>query len=410
MKSLAIHSAALAVQNSALPQATRVSVVALFGEFGPPLLSAARSFRDAGLKVVVLGLGNDTPLEWSNAISFGAAMPHEQVGTPAGLTCLSQFLEHTKADALLPFWDPEMVWLAEHQDLLPAGCKLLCSSKPALLRSQSKDDQLEMARRSGFEVLPTWKLHSQEDIAGVDLGAFPVCLRPSAAPEIEPPFKVEVLQSLSELQSFLAGRTWGPQPLLVQPFLSLPTIVVHGVRSEAGELLALESFIPSMRFEGISLELLPMPTSSQLALSCSKFADAADLTGPFHFDLLYSAEDSTYYYLEVNARLGGTTDKVLRLGFDEPLLSLAAYGFDVPVKPYRPRGGRPIVNRRQLIKNIRALMRGHYSPLDFPATARFPRLLMLLRSLLWDRDSIASTRDLRGTLYFFFGSRYAARR
>ncbi|MGC2398272.1 MAG: hypothetical protein WA510_00750 [Acidobacteriaceae bacterium] len=396
--------------NAASPKASAISKVALFGEFGPPLLAAARSFRDAGIEVVVLGLGKDTPLDWSNAISFAATMPHEQVGTPSGLAYISDFLERTKAQALLPFWDPEMLWLAEHQHLLPAGCKLLSSSKQALERVHSKNDQLEIAGRSGFRILPTWKLLSKGDITAVDPGAFPVCLRPSVAENVHPGFKAEVLQSPSELKSFLARRTWGPEPLLVQPFLSLPTIVVHGVRSESGELLALEAFIPSMRFEGISLELLPMHLNHRLVLCCRNFADEAEITGPFHFDLLYSAEDSTYHYLEVNARLGGTTDKVLKLGFEEPLLALSAYGFDVPVKPYRFRGGRPIVNRRALLKHIRALLRGYLSPLDFPVTGRLPHLLLSLRSLLWDRDSIASTRDLRGTWYFYFGSRYAAKR
>jgi hypothetical protein len=397
------------VRNTVPPSTPRISTVALIGEFGPPLLAAARSFRDAGIEVAVLAFGEETPLDWSNAISFAGTIPHEQVGTPAGFTRVCEFLERTRAQALLPFWDPQMEWLAENQHLLPAGCRLLCSAKPTLKRIQAKHDQIEIARRSGFEILPTWELESIQDIAAIDPTAFPVCLRPSVPMNVQPRFKVEVLPSAAELRAFLANRTWGPEPLIVQPFSLLPTIVVHGIRSESGEMLALEAFLPAMRFEGISLELLPLRLDYRLAQSCRKFADEADITGPFHFDLLYCAENSTCYYLEVNARLGGTTDKVVKMGFAEPLLALAAYGFDVNIPKYRFRGSRPIVNRRALLKHLRALSKGYLSPLDFPV-GRLRHVCLSLRSLLWDRDSIASARDLRGTWYFYFGSRHAARR
>jgi hypothetical protein len=46
---------------------------------------------------------------------------------------------------------------------------------------------------------------------------------------------------------------------------------------------------------------------------------------------------------------------------------------------------------------------GRLSPLDYPIAAPFRHLLLSLRCLLWDKDSIASARDLRGTWLFFRG-------
>jgi hypothetical protein len=388
----------------------QISTVALLGEFGPPLLAAARSFRDAGIAVVVLGIGKVSPLDWSSAIHYGASIPQEEVGTSAGLALICDFLEHTNAQALLPLWDTQMEWLAENEQQLPPGCKLLCSSKSALDRIRAKHDQLEIAARSGFSILPTWKLSSVADASAIDPAAFPICVRPSVSSNAHPRFKAEVFHSLADLESFLGEHIWGPEPLLVQPFLLLPTAVVHGVRAESGEMLELEAFFPAMRFEGISLELLPLPLHHRLVDGCRKFAEQADLTGPFHFEFLYCADSQAYHYLEVNVRLGGTTDKVVRMGFNEPLLTLAAYGFDVQITPYRFRAGRAIVNRRALLKHMRCLMRGYISPLDFPVSGRLHHWLLSLRSLVFDHDSIASTRDLRGTFYFYFGSRYAAKR
>jgi hypothetical protein len=383
--------------------ARKIATVALYGEFGSATLTAARSFRDAGIGVVVLEIGSGKPSVWSSAVRFTASMPPGEAGTPAGISRLNNFIQQTNAQALLPFWDPQILWLAANQDSLPSGCKLLMSSKEALGAVQSKHDQLQVAQRCGFSVLPTWELSQADDVCRIDQAAYPVCLRPSAPQGVTPTFRVAVLRSPSELKAFLAGRTWGPEPLLVQTFLSHPSVVIHGVRSESGELLALEGFIAPMKFEGFSLELRPFRMDEKIVECCRNFLNEVGITGPFHFDLLYCAETGDFYYLEINARLGGTTDKVFRLGFDEPLLTLAAYGFEVPVRPYRAPEGRSVVNRKAALKHMFCVARGRLSPLDYPIAGPFRHLLLSLRCLLWDKDSIASARDLRGTWLFFRG-------
>jgi hypothetical protein len=398
-----MNKARSTVQEELPKIAGKISTIALFGEFGPPILTAARSFHDAGIEVVVLGIGAGEPSVWSNAVSRAALVRSDDIGTPAGISVISDFIQETKAQALLPLWEPHMLWLAANRDSLPEECKLLMSSKETLQAIQSKHDQLPVARRSGFSILPTWELFQKSDVCRIDSAAYPVCLRPSAPQEVEPQFRVEVLQSPSKLKAFLEGRIWGPGPLLVQPFLPLPTVVVHGVRSESGELLALESFIAAMRFEAISLELRPLPMDERLAECCRNFANEVGITGPFHFDFLYSGETNTFHYLEINPRLGGTTDKVFRLGFDEPLWTLAAYGFDLQVRQYRTQRGRSVINRRAMLKHISWIMRGRLSPLDYPLVGPFRHLILSLRRLLWAKDSIASARDLRGTWRFYTG-------
>ena len=381
------------------------TTIALLGAFGPPIVTAARSLREAGFKVVVLSTAYGIPSLWSNAVCAAECIRPEDLGTPAGLAVINDFIRRTDAQALLPFWDTQMLWLAANQSSLPRGCKLLSSSHEALEMVLSKDDQLRVAERCGFRLLPTWKLSSQQDLAIIDPAAYPVCLRPSVPDEVKPTFKVEVMRTPTELQAFLAPRTWGPGPLLVQPFLPVPTVVIHGVRSDSGEMIALEAFIASTKFEGVTLELQPFPMDADLALCCRRFAGETGITGPFHFELLYSAEKRTFYYLEVNVRLGGTTDKVFKLGFDEPLLALAAYGFDVQVRPYHARGGRSVVNRRAVLKHLVSVIKGRLSPLDYPVAGRPRHLLLSLRSLLWAGDSVASLRDLQGTWFFYVAQR-----
>jgi hypothetical protein len=359
--------------------------------------------RDAGFEIVVLGIGSGRPSVWSNAVSFAELMRPDDVGTTAGISVVNGFIQRTKAQALLALWEPHMLWLAANRDLLQQSCKLLMSSKESLQAIQSKRDQLSIARRGGFRVLPTWELFQKSDVRRIDPGAYPVCLRPSVPQEVRPPFKVEVLQSPSALESFLEGRIWGPEALLVQPFLPLPTVVVHGVRNESGELLVLESFIATMRFQAVTLELRPFPMDAKLAECCRKFVHEVGLTGPFHFDLLYSVETNTFHFLEINPRLGGTTDKVFRLGFDEPLWTLEAYGFDVRAPQYRAPEGRPVVNRRSVLKHLFWVARGRLSPLDYPLVGTFRHLFLSLLCLLRAKDSIASAKDLRGTWWLYSG-------
>jgi predicted ATP-grasp superfamily ATP-dependent carboligase len=367
------------------------------------ILAAARSLSDAGLEIVVLGIGSGKPSVWSSAVCRAELMRPDDVGTPAGISVLNDFIRRTKAQALLAFWEPHMLWLAANRDLLHHRCKLLMSSKEALQAIKSKDDQMSIARHTGFSVLPTWELFQKSDVCRIDPAAYPVCLRPSAPQEVRPPFKAEVLQSPSMLESFLEGRTWGPGPLLVQSFLPLPTVVIHGVRSELGELLVLESFMATMRFQAITLELRPFPLDAKIAEYCRKFVNKVGLTGPFHFELLYSVETNTFHFLDINPRLGGTTDKVLRLGFDEPLWTLAAYGFDVRARRYRAPEGQSVVNRRSVLKHMFWVTRGRLSLLDYPLVGPFRHLLLSLLCFLAAKDSIASAKDLRGTWWLYTG-------
>ena len=176
-----MNKARSTVQEELPKIAGKISTIALFGQFGPPILTAARSFRDAGIEVVVLGIGAGEPSLWSNAVSRAALMRPDEVGTPAGILVISDFIQETNAQALLPLWEPHMLWLAANRDLLPEECKLLMSSKETLLAIQSKHDQLPIARRSGFSILPTWELFQKSDVCRIDPAAYPVCLRPSGA-------------------------------------------------------------------------------------------------------------------------------------------------------------------------------------------------------------------------------------
>lgn len=375
--------------------------MAILGSFGPAGITAARSFRAQGIEVVYLEIGGTGTANRSRAVSRMIPIPREGLGEEEGFTAIAEAVERTGSQALLPLWDTEMMWLARRREALPGGCKLLAPSIESLELARSKHAQIKIARQSGFRVLPTWELFESAQALAIDGAAYPICLRPAIPEHVSPTFKVRLFASPDELTSFLAGLTWGPEPLLAQPFRAQPNLVVHGARTESGRVLALEGFLASVKFLGVSLELRPWRCSRQLLDCCERFLRELRISGPFHFDLLYSVEEDAAHYLEINTRLGGTTDKVCSLGYDEPMLALAAYGLAAPAGKPRMRSKRVAVDRRFLLKQMLWALRGRLTPLDFPVGSRSRRLLHSLRSLVWARESMATLRDIKGSLAYY---------
>ncbi len=378
-----------------------IATVAILGSFGPAGITAARSFRAQGMEVVYLEVGGRGTSPRSSAVSRVIPIQQGTIGTEEGFASIADAIERTGSQALLPLWDTEMMWLARRRDSLPAGCKLLAPGVETLERAQSKHKQIEIARECGFRVLPTWALVEPAQAREIDRAAYPICLRPAIPEHVSPTFKVRLFASPEEMTAFLNGLTWGPEPLLAQPFRAQPSLVVHGARSESGRVLALEGFLASVKFQGVALELRPWRCSAQLLACCERFVRELRIDGPFHFDLLYSAEEDTAHYLEINTRLGGTTDKVCALGFDEPMLALAAYGVAAPASEFRTLSGRVAVDRRFLLKQMVWALRGRLTPLDYPDVTRSRRLLHSLRSLLWAKESMATLQDIRGSLAYY---------
>ena len=251
----------------------------------------------------------------------------------------------------------------------------------------------------GFDVLPTWYLRSVKDCADVAADAFPICLRPSMGEGVDPYFKVELAATPDALERFVAGRTKVDVPIVAQPFLRLPNLVVHGVRSASRQILAMRSFLVPTKFQGVSLTLHPTVVAPAVEDACRRFVDEIGIVGCFHFELLASDADGKAYFLEINVRLGGTTNKVVKLGFDEPILHLRAFGFDV--LPTTSPVWATAVNKRILVKHLLTALRGQLSQLDYPIDGRVRHAARDLRHLLTSADSNFDWRDLPGTMAFY---------
>jgi len=179
-------------------------------------------------------------------------------------------------------------------------------------------------------------------------------------------------------------------------------MIVHCTSAEGGELLGANAFLADRKFEGLALRIRPMSMPAGIVDKIRHFSAAVQLSGVYHFDFLYCKKDDTAYFLEVNPRFGGTTDKVRSLGIDEPANCLYAYGLASTFSPLQSRiYGGAVTNKRAVLKHLLTRLRHDAEPWDYPPESRGKSVLHSLADLVFARDSIFDWKDLRGTFTFY---------
>jgi hypothetical protein len=250
-----------------------------------------------------------------------------------------------------------------------------------------------------MSVLPTFFLMTPEDVERIPASAFPLAVRPDRAGEVEPGFKVMLAGSAAALRDLVRGCHGLASPLIAQPFQRVPNLIVHGVRNVNGEVIASRCYHVARKFQGVSLSLEPRPFPAQVERQCVRFAELAGLTGCYHLEFLAAPQEHAYF-LEVNVRLGGTTDKVMKAGFDEPALLLQSYGLSpstaVRIKDRRGR----VVTKRFVLKHAIYAGAGRLTALDYPEVGRLRHLAYACRDLLLARESTFDWRDISGSVRF----------
>lgn len=377
--------------------------VLLLGRFGPPLLTFARSCARAGVRPFLLeiGPGGDAPSpRWLCRYLAGVSrLDPSIVGTGEGLERVRQVAAKVQAEALVAGSDAHILWLARERAAFEPECRLLAPPAELLEGILSKEVQIQLAKKVGLEVLPTFLLHSEADARAIPRGSYPLCLRPSLPGAAEPGFKAQLARHLEDLLAFLRSlRAWRGA-ILAQPFVEAPNFVVHGACTESGELLALRGFLVPRKFEGVSLTMAGAQLPASLERACEAFVKAAGIMGVFHFDLLADDKGEPHHFLEVNVRVGGTTDKAYRLGYDEPALHLRSFGYAVVwTAPTGPP--RLVANKRSLLKHTAYAVLGRLTDLDYPKGRQLTRAARSVYDLVFARDSVFDWRDLPGSLRF----------
>ncbi len=349
-----------------------------------PMLATARRLRKS-IKVHLIHLNREgVTLSYRPRIGIEpgcGTVDIAKVGTAEGMAAVRAFAEKVKADAIVSDDDWALLCLARSRMHFEPACKVMAPDANTLERLWDKSYQVRLAKKCGFNVLTTYTLNTAEDVAALPGDVFPAVVRPSYLNFAQPNFKARVLASRDEASRLYDATTWSHPPIL-QRFCLGPNMVLHGVRAQDGEWLELELFNVYRKYHGFCASMEPAPMPAQLDGAARRFVEAAGLTGPFHFDLLVDSAEDRIYFLEINTRLGGTTGKAIKLGYDEPGLLLRSFNAMAarPLPPIPPcsRVTSVRLNLTQAWNDLRS----RRDPLAYPQLPRAKSVLAALMEIL----------------------------
>jgi len=383
----------------------KIETIVYVGKFGPPSLAFARSCYRQGVSVHLLQI-SEREIHWqsySSCISGGKSIDPKVIGTSDGIDQIKSYAESVGAEAIIGSSDTVLLWLTKNVEKFSPHCKLLMPPYEILSAILSKEYQIKIAKEVGLEMLPTWFFNNELDFKRVPKAKYPICVRPSNPDVVSPVFKAKVLYSPEELSAFLKTFQKIGEPIIGQPFYLFPDMKILGARSEDGKILVMKPFLVPRKFEGVTLTLERIDFSAGLESRCNDFVNKAQLTGCFSFDFLYNPKENTAYYLEINARLVGITDKAMHFGYDQPAFFLTSYGFQGKISPeILNTKWNKVVNKRAVLKHIVTAIRGKLNEMDYPSCGRLQHAWKSLIDLITAKDSVFDWRDLRGTRWFYF--------
>lgn len=371
--------------------------------FWAPGLAFMRRCNQAGIKVHLIDLLPDEKTAANEGVAnglYGGALTWKEIGTESGLARLLAFAEQVDADAISTVDELSMHWLAKKRDRFEPRCSVMASPADSIGQLLDKGEQTRVARESGFVILDTWMLGPSTDLAEIPAHAYPICIRPSIVNTIEPSFKAMKIASRAELRACTSLLTKWTGPLIAQPFHVGPNITVHAVRSISGDVIAVQGFRAERKFGGFSLSIERCVVPKKIHFAVELFARICNINGPFHFDLLQDEKTGEIYFLEVNFRMGGTTAKIVRLGFDEPMLALSAYGLFPSQSPPPLDSVSRVTSKATLVKQIVSVLKRLPDDLAWPQRSPLWTLATAFWELVTVPDALWTIRDLRGTISY----------
>jgi hypothetical protein len=369
--------------------------------FGPPALACIRSWGRHGFRVGMICIRTGKQgLPASRFLSGFVSLHPDDLYTSKGLEVIKRFLKEFRASGILSINENLSCWL---NDCLPCpGCNIpVWAPRNCTIQSVlSKQSQLLVAQRVGFDTLPTYLIDCRlETMALIPETEFPLCLRPDDPKSINPPFKVQLLDSREDLISFVSHLKKLEKPLLGQRFENLPNLVVHGARTVRGIPIGLQAFLVEHKFQGVTLTIRPVPMEDTLRQHCIEFVDFFKLSGNYHFEFLLDQSRGKIYFLEINGRLGGTTAKVYACGYDEPILALECYG----ACHSAPQNVRyfTVSSKHSLLSHAMHAARNQLTRMDYPIRSRGQKLALSLYGLFRYKDEILSLSDIKGSVAYY---------
>lgn len=348
---------------------------AILGPLGPAQLACVRSWRSRGFRTIFAqSAGGRRIPRLDRYVDVYIQASDLALGSAKGRAQLLRLLKDAGATGVAALSYSLTDTLHKMVGEATAPCPLQVWATPAATLGflNSKLSQLQLAEACGLAVAPHWSYPSGETVpCRFDMG--PMVVRPDGGGATEPEFKVQYVANSHDFESFIKSFTVIRRPLVLQPFLPGQNIVVHGARSTLTGKSLHVGFEVDRMLDGVTLTMRHSKLPDMVMQRCAEFADRAGLAGVYHFEFRRDSRDGIYYFLEVNGRLGGTTGKVFRLGYDEPFLLVQSF-IDNKLEEPCIRGDWTASNRQAIARAAIKAWRGDLTVFDYPEMSTLARL------------------------------------
>jgi hypothetical protein len=185
---------------------------------------------------------------------------------------------------------------------------------------------------------------------------------------------------------------------VLQSFVPGTNLIVHGARSAISGEVAQAAFDVSEMLDGVSLVVRCTTIDAGTLAACAEFVRRAEIEGVYHFEFRKNS-DGQLFFLDFNGRLGGTTGKVLRLGYDEPALLVQCFT-QRSLTLDRCDDSAMASNRMAIAKAALRSLRARMTIFDYPLQSPGRRIAGLMSGLFRWRDEILHFGELRSGLAF----------
>ena len=267
----------------------------IVGGFGPPTLACVRSWGIQGLPVGMLWIGSKKePPPASKFLTDFVAIPAEKLYTPDGIEIIKEFLIRFCATGITCVAESVACWLNDHRQMFPDEVAIWLPTNKSIKDLISKQKQIEIARKIHFNILPTYLIDKNlETIDHIPKDHFPLCLRPDDPATVTPVFKAHLVHSQEELIEYVKSMQKIGGPIVAQPFMRLPNLVVHGARTINGDSVGLQGFLVERKFEGVTLTIHPANLEKDFLDKCVQFTNYFNVTGNYHFEFLVDKKNGS---------------------------------------------------------------------------------------------------------------------
>lgn len=378
----AVRQNAAGIDGSSVLSEQRPVTLVVIGKMSPPIYSCLQDFgADEQFTVYFIDIKSKQAPFYATVLKNFSWLSYESNWS-------ERLLDIANKDKAAVYVTCVSYFLAKKIRALPVdNIRLLYANDAQITLAEDKQLQNQLAEKHNLAVLPSWYLPPGTTVPAEI--TYPVVIRPTSELS-QANFKVEVVDSSAQLRQF-SDR----YPVVAQPLLAGKKLLVHCARNPTQTVISVYEVTASFQGLTLALKIVPHPPAS-IITACTAMLNDLNYVGVCHFDLI--GDDTVWYFLDLNLRLGGTTNKVRFLNNREGTQLLKTF-FNQPLTTPPLDSTTEITNKIEVVKALYAVLTDKWTRIDYPAKRKMPLIGFLFKKIFLAKDEIFNTSNLRFSFF-----------